>query len=163
MATTAAAPAKVEQRTQNKVHAMPCEEMARLEHERAQVTRDYVMQEDRARMAALVATGRPVAAAADGTLLRDSPTDGLPLVPARGIPGGDRVTDPQASGAIALAGAAPGGRAGRTASPSTQTIRPAVPGRRKVACCADRRFASVSLTRIATAMCVSCLSARLCR
>jgi cell division protein FtsQ len=58
-------------------------------------------------VAALQASGRPVAAAADGTLLRDSPTDGLPTVPARTIPTRDRVTDAQAAGALALAGAAP--------------------------------------------------------
>jgi cell division protein FtsQ len=58
-------------------------------------------------VAALAAAGRPVAVAADGTLLRDRPVDGLPLVPAQAVPTGERVTDAQASGAIALAGAAP--------------------------------------------------------
>ncbi len=58
-------------------------------------------------VAALEATGRPVAVAADGTLLRDRSIDGLPLVPAHGVPTGERVTDAQAAGAIALAGAAP--------------------------------------------------------
>jgi cell division protein FtsQ len=60
-------------------------------------------------VAALAAAGRPVAVAADGTLLRDRPVDGLPLVPAQAVPTGERVTDAQASGAIALAGAAPAG------------------------------------------------------
>jgi cell division protein FtsQ len=60
-------------------------------------------------VAALVAAGRPVAVAADGTLLRDRPVDGLPLVPAHALPTGERVTDAQATGAIALAGAAPAG------------------------------------------------------
>ncbi|MDX6672795.1 MAG: cell division protein FtsQ [Solirubrobacteraceae bacterium] len=60
-------------------------------------------------VAALVAAGRPVAVAADGTLLRDRPVDGLPLVPAHAVPTGGRVTDAQATGAIALAGAAPAG------------------------------------------------------
>lgn len=60
-------------------------------------------------VAALVAAGRPVAVAADGTLLRDRPVDGLPLVPAHAVPTGERVTDAQATGAIALAGAAPAG------------------------------------------------------
>jgi cell division protein FtsQ len=60
-------------------------------------------------VAALVAAGRPVAVAADGTLLRDRPVDGLPLVPAHTLPTGERVTDAQATGAIALAGAAPAG------------------------------------------------------
>jgi cell division protein FtsQ len=58
-------------------------------------------------VAALAAAGRPVAVAADGTLLRDRPVDGLPLVPAHAVPTGERVTDAQAAGAIALAGAAP--------------------------------------------------------
>src|SRR2546421_1559423 len=58
-------------------------------------------------VAALAAAGRPVAVAADGTLLRDCPVDGLPLVPAHAVPSGERVTDAQAVGAIALAGAAP--------------------------------------------------------
>src|SRR5437763_1817 len=35
------------------------------------------------------------------------PVAGLPLVPAHGIPGGERVTDAQPAGAIALAAAAP--------------------------------------------------------
>ena len=60
-------------------------------------------------VAALEAAGRPVAVAADGTLLRDRPVDGLPLVPAHAVPTGERVTDAQAAGAIALAGAAPAG------------------------------------------------------
>lgn len=58
-------------------------------------------------VAALVAAGRPVAVAADGTLLRDRPVTGLPQVPARLLPGGAHVTDRQALGAVALAGAAP--------------------------------------------------------
>jgi cell division protein FtsQ len=58
-------------------------------------------------VAALEAAGRPVAVAADGTLLRDRPIAGLPLVPAHAVPTGDRVTDAQAAGAIALAAAAP--------------------------------------------------------
>jgi cell division protein FtsQ len=58
-------------------------------------------------VAALAAAGRPVAVTADGTLLRDRPVDGLPLVPAQTLPSGARVTDAQAAGAIALAGAAP--------------------------------------------------------
>jgi cell division protein FtsQ len=58
-------------------------------------------------VAALQAAGRPVAVAADGTLLRDRPIDGLPLVPAHAVPVGTRGTDAEAAGAIALAGAAP--------------------------------------------------------
>ena len=60
-------------------------------------------------VAALAAAGRPVAVAADGTLLRDRAIDGLPLVPVPAVPTGERVTDAQAAGAIALAGAAPAG------------------------------------------------------
>jgi cell division protein FtsQ len=58
-------------------------------------------------VAALSAGGRQVAVATDGTILRDRPLTGLPLVPAQVMPSGDRVSDAQAQGAIALAGAAP--------------------------------------------------------
>src|SRR5204863_145304 len=64
---------------------------------------------ENAPVAALMATGSPVAVTADGTLLRDRPTAGLPLVPAHSVPTGPRVTDAQAAGAIALAAAAPAG------------------------------------------------------
>jgi cell division protein FtsQ len=60
-------------------------------------------------VAALAASGHPVAVAADGTLLRNRPVDGLPLVPVQAVPTGERVTDAQAAGAIALAAAAPAG------------------------------------------------------
>ena len=62
---------------------------------------------ENAPVAALAGAGRPVAVTADGTLLRDVPVDGLPVVPAHAVPTGERVTDAQATGAIALAGAAP--------------------------------------------------------
>ena len=58
-------------------------------------------------VAALSSNGRQVAVATDGTILRNRPLAGLPLVPAHGLPSGDRVRDAQAQGAIALAGAAP--------------------------------------------------------
>ena len=64
---------------------------------------------ENAPVAALMATGSPVAVTADGALLRDRPTAGLPLVPAHSVPAGPRVTDAQAAGAIALAAAAPAG------------------------------------------------------
>ncbi len=59
--------------------------------------------------AALAAGGGRVAVAADGTILRKARVDGLPLVPARALPSGDRLRDRQALGAVALAGAAPAG------------------------------------------------------
>ena len=58
-------------------------------------------------VAALSANGREVAVAGDGTVLRDRPLTGLTLVPAHVAPSGDRVSDAEALGAIALAGAAP--------------------------------------------------------
>ena len=58
--------------------------------------------------AAVVAVGdRRVAVAADGTILRRARPDGLPLVPARVLPGGDRLRDRQALAAVSVAGAAP--------------------------------------------------------
>jgi cell division protein FtsQ len=57
--------------------------------------------------AALIAGDRRVAVAADGTILRHARLDPLPLVPARVLPGGDRLRDRQALGAVAVASAAP--------------------------------------------------------
>jgi len=59
-------------------------------------------------VAALVAGGQTVAAGADGTLIHDAPTASLPEVPVRSFPGGDRVTDQTALGALALLAATPG-------------------------------------------------------
>lgn len=57
---------------------------------------------------AVQADGRAIAATADGTLLRDVPVrDGLPIVPLRGPPGGDRVDEATARQALAALGAAP--------------------------------------------------------
>ncbi len=58
-------------------------------------------------VAALVAGGLTIAAAGDGTLLRDAPTASLPQVPLRLAPGGSRVTDATALGALALLEATP--------------------------------------------------------
>lgn len=63
--------------------------------------------------AAVLAVGDSrVAVAADGTILRKVRLDGLPLVPTRGLPGGQRLRDRQALGAVALAGFAPVGLRG---------------------------------------------------
>jgi cell division protein FtsQ len=51
-------------------------------------------------------TGR-VAVAADGTLLRDTTTSGLPTIDAPATPGGDALTDRRARRALALLAAAP--------------------------------------------------------
>jgi cell division protein FtsQ len=62
--------------------------------------------------AVLSAGERRVPVAGDGTILRRARTDGLPLVPARTLPGGDRLRDRQTLGAVAVAGAAPAGLRG---------------------------------------------------
>jgi cell division protein FtsQ len=51
---------------------------------------------------ALVAGGRAVAAAGDGTLLRDIGTASLPAIPVDSLPAGSQVTDPVALDALAL-------------------------------------------------------------
>jgi cell division protein FtsQ len=56
---------------------------------------------------ALAADGRTIAVSADGTLLRDAPTSGLPVIPVRVPPGGTRVSDASGRGAVAALGAAP--------------------------------------------------------
>ena len=62
---------------------------------------------ENAAVAVLSAGNAQVAVAGDGTVLRDRPLTGLPVVPAHTMPSGDRVRDAQSRGAIALAGAAP--------------------------------------------------------
>lgn len=62
--------------------------------------------------AVLVAGDSRVAVAADGTILRKARLDGLPLVPTHGLPGGGRLRDRQALGAVALASFAPAGLRG---------------------------------------------------
>jgi cell division protein FtsQ len=66
-------------------------------------------------VAALQASGRLTAVAADGTVLRGAPTRGLPVVRVRAMPGGDRVRDPGAVGAIDLLAAAPAALRARVA------------------------------------------------
>jgi cell division protein FtsQ len=58
-------------------------------------------------MAALQAGGRLTAVAGDGTVLRGTPTHGLPVVRIRATPGGERTRDARALGAIDLLAAAP--------------------------------------------------------
>jgi cell division protein FtsQ len=55
----------------------------------------------------IVAGGESIAAGSDGTLLHDAPTASLPQIPMRSFPGGSRVTDGSALGALALLAAAP--------------------------------------------------------
>ncbi|HEY1514892.1 MAG TPA: FtsQ-type POTRA domain-containing protein [Solirubrobacteraceae bacterium] len=55
----------------------------------------------------IVAGGESIAASSDGTLLRDAPTASLPQIPLQSFPGGSRLTDPSALGALALLAAAP--------------------------------------------------------
>jgi cell division protein FtsQ len=58
-------------------------------------------------VAALAAGGDRVPVAADGTLLRGTPTSGLPVIDVRASTGGDTVTDRQALRAVALLAIAP--------------------------------------------------------
>jgi cell division protein FtsQ len=58
-------------------------------------------------VAVLVAGGKRVPVADDGTLLRGSSTAGLPELSLRAIPGGSRVSDRRGAQAIALLAAAP--------------------------------------------------------
>ncbi len=51
--------------------------------------------------------GREIAIAADGTLLRDTPTSGLATIPLRSPPGGTRLSDHSAEGALAVLATAP--------------------------------------------------------
>jgi len=58
-------------------------------------------------VAALHAGGEEIAVASDGTLLRGSSTDGLPVVALRTMPGGDRLREARAARAVRLLAAAP--------------------------------------------------------
>lgn len=63
---------------------------------------------------AVAVDGRQIAVAGDGTLLNDSPVVGsLPQIPLRVAPGGRRLTDHDALGAVALLSAAPSRWLGR--------------------------------------------------
>ena len=55
----------------------------------------------------IVAGGESIAASSDGTLLRDAPTASLPQIPLQSFPGGSRLTDASALGALALLAVAP--------------------------------------------------------
>ena len=61
------------------------------------------------------ASGSVTAVAGDGTLLRGSATRGLPEVPIRSAPGGRRLHDREAVGAVAVLAAAPRALRGRVA------------------------------------------------
>jgi cell division protein FtsQ len=56
---------------------------------------------------AVVVDGRPIAVAGDGTLLSSVSATGLPTIPLKIPPGGSRVTDPTARGAVAILAGAP--------------------------------------------------------
>lgn len=58
-------------------------------------------------VAVLQASGQRIAVAADGTLLRGSPTGGLAVLAVRTIPGGDHLRDRAAARAVRLLGSAP--------------------------------------------------------
>jgi cell division protein FtsQ len=58
---------------------------------------------------AVVVDGRPMAVAADGTLLHDVPTSGLPTIPLKVPPGGSHVSDGTGRDAVAVLAAAPYG------------------------------------------------------
>ena len=59
-------------------------------------------------VAEITVGARPIAVAGDGTLLHDTiPSTGLPLIPLRVPPGGDRLTDRDSLNAVALLAAAP--------------------------------------------------------
>lgn len=66
-------------------------------------------------VAALQAGGSATAVAADGTLLRGTPTAGLPVLGVKTLPAGDRVVDAAAQRAIRLLAAAPAPLRGRVA------------------------------------------------
>jgi cell division protein FtsQ len=59
-------------------------------------------------VAVLSAGGHSVAVAGDGTILKDvPPASSLPAIPLRAVPGGSKLTDPGALGAVSLLAAAP--------------------------------------------------------
>ncbi len=72
---------------------------------------------------ALVAGGETIAASADGTLLHDVPTASLPTIPLGSLPGGSRVTDQTALGALALLAASPQRLAARISQVTTSSPR----------------------------------------
>lgn len=66
-----------------------------------------IVVHEHAPVAAIVAGSQRVAVAADGTLLRDTPTRGLPVIAMPVSPGGERLSDRGALRAAALLAAAP--------------------------------------------------------
>src|SRR5262249_41827650 len=69
---------------------------------------------------AVEGAGRKIAVAADGTLLHDAAVpSSLPAIPVRVPPGGRRLSDPAALGAVALLAAAPPGLVGRISELAT--------------------------------------------
>ena len=73
-------------------------------------------------VAAIDAGGRRVAVAGDGTLLHDvSATSSLPLIPLSVPPGGPRLSEPSAAGAVALLAAAPYQLLSRIAQVTTES------------------------------------------
>ena len=72
--------------------------------------------EEQLPLGALTAGGQSIAASADGTLLRDSSTSSLPTIAVSALPGGSKVTDGQALGALAVLAAMPPRLEGRVAS-----------------------------------------------
>ena len=66
-----------------------------------------IVVHEHAAVGALAAGSGRVAVAADGTLLRGTPTSGLPVIDVRASTGGDTVTDRQALHAVALLAIAP--------------------------------------------------------
>ncbi len=63
--------------------------------------------DERRAVGAIVAAGTRVAVGDDGVLLRDTPSGGLPVIPARVPPGGARVVDRVTLARVALLAAAP--------------------------------------------------------
>jgi cell division protein FtsQ len=66
-----------------------------------------IVVHEHAAVAAIAAGSQRLAVAADGTLLRDTPTRGLPVIAMSVSPGGDRLSDRGALHATALLAAAP--------------------------------------------------------
>jgi cell division protein FtsQ len=72
-----------------------------------------IVVHEHAAVAAIAAGSQHLAVAADGTLLRDTPTRGLPVIAMDVSPGGDRLADRGALRAAALLAAAPAPLRGR--------------------------------------------------
>lgn len=66
-----------------------------------------IVVHERLPVGSVLADGRHVPVAADGTLLRSIAVPNLPIVPVAAPPGGDRLSDRRALGAVAVLAAAP--------------------------------------------------------